>query len=203
MTEEKVKTTEEKAKTAEELLLLITAAGTAGDIAEVIRLGNLLKKLKGEVEKAETDKLLREAEALSGSREALEKRLRELVLPQIRAAELLAVKVKSFIVTVAHKENEKGAIDPNGSVDVKSGLALVIPPIKAKKSGGGGTGVSTKDETGLNLAELIEVHGTADQKAAIQKAYDDAVKNKNSARWRAQQKVKTEILKAHPELLKV
>ena len=195
--------TEEKTPTAQDLMGLIAAAGASGDITEVIRLGNILRKQKTDIEKAESDKLLKEAEELAGARGEAEVELAKIILPAIKAVDILALKVKSFMVTVSHKENDKGQLDPEGTVKVTGGVALVVPQVKARKAGGGGGArESTKDQVGMSLSELIETYATSEQKVAIQVAYDGAEKNKGSAKWQEQVKVKAEILKAHPELIR-
>ena len=189
--------------TTTELMAKIAAAGASGDLAEVIRLGNILRKQKSEIEKAEADKLQKEAESLAGAREEMAKTLAKLILPQVKAGDLLALKVKSFVVTVPHKENDKGQLDPAGEVKVTGGVALVVPQVKARKAGGGGGArESTKDQIGMSLSELIEAYATTEQKTGIQAAYDKAEKNKGSAKWQEQVRVKADILKAHPELIR-
>ena len=193
----------ENIQTAQTLMALIAAAGASGDLAEVIRLGNILRKQKADIEKAEAEKLQKESEALSGARSEAEVNLAKAVMPAIRGIDILKLKCKSFVVTVSHTENDKGQLDPDGTVKVRGGVALVVPQAKAKRAGGnGGIRVSTKDEVGMSLSELINLHATADQKAGIQKAYDQADKNKGSAKWQEQVKVKAEILKVHPELIR-
>ena len=194
---------ETKPQTAQELMALIAAAGASGDLAEVIRLGNILRKQKSDIEKAEADKLQKESEELAGARDTMAKNLAKLILPQIKATDLLGLKVKSFVVTVSHKENDKGQIDPEGAVKVTGGVALVVPQIKTRKAGGGGgPRESTKDQVGMSLSELIETYATQEQKVGIQAAYDKAEKNKGSAKWQEQVRVKADILKAHPELIR-
>jgi len=181
----------------------IAAAGASGDIAEVIRLGNILKKMKSDVERAEAEKLQKESEELAGARDKAAVALGKVVLPAIKGIDILALKCKSFIVTVYHTENDKGQLDINGTVKVAGGVALVVPQVKAKRAGGtGGPRESTKDQIGMSLSELIDQFATTDQKAGIQTAYDKAEKNKGSAKWQEQVKVKAEILKAHPELVR-
>ena len=194
---------ETKPQTAQELMALIAAAGASGNLSEVIRLGNILRKQKSEIERAEADKLLKESEELAGARGEIAKNLAKLILPQVKAADLLALKVKSFVVTVSHKETGTGQLDPNGDIKVAGGVALVVPTIKTRKAGGGGGArVSTKDQVGMSLSELIDAYATPNQKTGIQAAYDEAAKNKGSAKWQEQVKVKAEILKAHPELIR-
>ena len=194
---------ETKTPTAADLMAQIAAAGASGDLAEVIRLGNILRKQKSDIEKAESEKLAKEAEELAGARDQMAKDLAKVILPQINAADLLALKVKSFVVTVTHMENDKGQLDPNGEVKVKGGVALVVPQVKARKTGGGGGArESTKDQVGMSLSELIDQFATPEQKLGIQAAYDGAEKNKGSAKWQEQVKVKADILKAHPELIR-
>ena len=182
---------EEQTLTAADIMTQIAAAGAGGDLSEVIRLGNILRKQKAEIEKAETDKLQKEAEELAGARESLATKIHKAVRGVVSEQELNAVKAQGFTYKLDTDEVKYKAV------------ALSVPTIKSKRSGGGGgTGISTKDETGMNLSELIEAYGTPEQKADIQNAYDTAEKNPGSARWQEQTKVKKEILKEHPELIR-
>ena len=196
--------------TLDDIKTKLMAAITGGDDAEVMRLSKAVTKFKSDIEKAEANRLAAEAVSLAGEREVIEGILLAAIMPMVKPEDLLKVKAKSFIFTVAHKEDANGKLDANGEVKVKAGLKLVVPTVKAKKSGGGGngTGVTLSSTTGMARKDLIETYATDEEKAEVeakvQTAADEGknANQQNSIRWASNQPVVKRILEAHPELIK-
>ncbi len=185
-----------KVQTPAEILAAITVAGAAGDITEVVRLGNLLKKHQGDIAKAEADKLKAEAEAMAGDREKLAVEVWKYVksMPGI-TDKLETVKAQGFTFKL-----------DTGEIQYKS-VALTVPTIKTRAAGGGGggTGVSVASLTGLPRAQLIDQYATADEKVTIDKAKTEAAArggNPNSSGWSAEKPVVKRILADNPSLIK-
>lgn len=181
------------------LMQELAAASANQDLAEVIRLGNILRKQKSEVEKAEAAKLQKEAEELAGAREALGVNIHKAIakaMPEM-LREVAQVKAQGFTYKL------DGVDAQGGKVTYKS-VALLVPQAKAKKaSASSGVRVSTEEETGLKLGDLIDQYATQDEKAEIETAVaevEDA--KKGSRKWQAQMKVKSRILKDNPTLIK-
>jgi len=191
----------EEIMSTDKILAAIGVASAQGveGLPEVIRLGNLLRKQKADIEKAETDRLLKEAAELAGAREKLQNEITRYMVKFPELHERMTA-VKATGVTF-HAETM--AKTPEGEEYLqKANSKLAVPTVKSRQSGGGGGArVSTKDETGHGLGELIDLYATEEQKAAIQNAYDTAAKNKGSAKWQEQVKVKKVILATHPELV--
>ena len=183
------------AMTPAEIMGKIAAAGASGDLAEVIRLGNLLKKHQTEILKAEADKLQKEAEAMAGDRT----KLAEVITDYIRAGgfndQMVALKVTGFSFKLPY-------LDQN-NVMTKVGVALMVPAIKQHKVGGGGGSTGAlKSQTGLSRHELVEQYATAEEKANIAKAETEAVTRPDSARYTAEKPVIKRILADNPHLIK-
>ena len=191
------------ADTPEQIMAKIAAAGASGDLAEVIRLGNQLKKHQTDIIKAEADKLKAEAEAMAGDRETLEVELLKVIKPIISAKDLLAVKAKGFMIVIDHTENDKGQIDPAGLVKVVGGCKLIVPTVKAKASGGGGGSTGAlKTQTGLSRHELVDQYATDAEKQTITDAETNATTRPDSARYTAEKPVIKRILAENPHLIK-
>lgn len=199
-----VKQPEVKQVDIADLMRQMNEATAKADLAEVIRLGNILKKEKSAVEKAENEKLAREAEELSGTRTELGSKIHKGIMTgqDIRPLimQLKDVKAQGF----TYKPDGPGP--DGGMVKYKSVELMVEKPKAVKRSGGGGGGTqsSTKDETGLNLSELIDKYATDAEKAEITEAYEKGEAEKKgsggSKKWQKQVKVKTRILKDNPNL---
>ena len=191
------------ADTPEQIMAKIPAAGASGDLAEVIRLGNQLKKHQADIMKAEAEKLKKEAEEMAGVREKLEANILKAVKPIIKASDFLAVKAKGFTLTVDRTENEKGQLDPNGTVRVTGGCKLIVPTVKAPKAGGGGGSTGAlKAQTGLSRHEIVDQYATNAEKAAIAEAEAGAATRPDSARYTAEKPVIKRILAENPHLIK-
>ena len=198
MVEQTESTTEEvKVQTPEEIMGLIAAAGASGNLVEVIRLGNLLKKHQGDILKAEAEKLKAEAEALAGVREKLAKDLLKAVklMPTIKD-QLEAVKATGFTFKLPY-------LDANG-VETSSSVALSVPTVKVPKTGGGGGGSTgaLKQQTGLSRHELVDQYATAEEKSSIAEAEAGAASRPDSARYSAEKPVIKRILADNPHLIK-
>ena len=178
--------------TPAELMSKIAAAGASGDLAEVIRLGNQLKKHQVEIQRAEAEKLKAEAVAMAGDREKLAKEIHRFVakFPELQSR-LNAVKAKGY----TFKLDEDG-------VEYKS-VALTVPTIKTRTSGGGGGSTGAlKAQTGLSRHELVDQYANEDEKASITKAEEAATSRPDSARYIAEKPVIKRILADNPHLIK-
>jgi len=188
---------EAQVQTPEEIMALIAAAGASGDLAEVIRLGNQLKKHQADIQRAEAAKLAAEAEALAGDREKMAKGILKAILaiPNV-AADLAQVKATGFIFKTEY-------LDQNG-VKTAPSVALSVPTIKATRAGGGGGGSTgaLKAQTGLSRHELVEQYATDAEKLAIQTATDNATTRPDSARYSAEKPIIKRILADNPHLVK-
>jgi hypothetical protein len=195
-------------KTLDQIKAELQQAILNGDDAQVLVLAKAVNQHAADVKKAEAEKLRKEAEALAGQREILEQKIYAVISKAIKPNELLAVKAKGFSIVIDHQENDKGQLDANGEVKVTGGCKLMVPTIKAARAssgGGGGTGLTVENQTGMKRAELIEQFATDEEKGKIKEAGDAAEaegKNRNSREWSAGQPVVKRILKDNPELLK-
>lgn len=192
----------EQQPTLEELNAQIAVASANGDIPTVIALGKQMLKFKADVEKAEAEKLRVEAETLSAQREEMEKTLYGAVKAAVKDFDIAGLKAKGFTFVASHTENDKGQLDPTGSVKVTGAVKLMVPAIKAKGGGGGGTTGLLKQSTGLSRHELIDQYATAEEKAAAQKAYDEATSRPDSARYNAEKPIIKRIIANNPHLVK-
>ena len=182
---------ETKTLSPQELMGLIAAAGASGDLAEVIRLGNQLKKFQADVQKAEAEKLKAEAEALAGVREKLAKKLVNAINKLELGADLEAVKATGFTYKL-----------PNEQSDIPA-VSLSVPTIKTRTGGGGGGSTGAlKAQTGLSRHELVETYATEEEKASIAKAESEATSRPDSARYTAEKPVIKRILADNPNLIK-
>ena len=179
-----------KEQTPEEIMASITAAGASGNLAEVIRLGNQLKKHQGEIQKAEATRLKAEAEKLAGVREKLAKDIWQEVTP-VTKKRLVDVKAKGFTFK----------LDADG-VEYKA-ISLTVPTIKARTGGGGGGSTGAlKAQTGLSRHELVDEYATDEEKAGIADAESSATSRPDSARYSAEKPVIKRILADNPNLIK-
>ena len=185
--------TETKTQTPEEIMALIAAAGASGDLAEVIRLGNLLKKFQADIQKAEAERLKVEAEALAGVREKLAGKILKDI--GVRYAEELA-QCKATGYTF-----KQPYLDQNG-VETSAGVALTVPTVKARATGGGGSTGALKSQTGLSRHELVDTYATDKEKQAIADAEARAASRPDSARYSAEKPVIKRILADNPNLIK-
>ena len=193
--------------TVAELMVKIGEASVKGDITEVIRLSNLMKKHQSEIEDAEIARQEKEAEELSGSRIKLgDDILKALVGTKkepgpLKSWGLVDVKATGFTFTLPYKDAQ-GVI----TNEARGGsVTLSVPAIKTKSKrtgGGGGSTGSLKASTGQSRSQLVETYGTAEDKAKIKEAMDKAVERKDSARYQAEKPVIVRILADHPELVK-
>lgn len=178
----------------------------AKDETEFLSILAEVSKQKAAIAKAKVDQERREAEALAGERSTLEAILWETLKGVVKAEDLLKVKAKAFTVTVDHKEDAQGHIDPKGEVKVSGGVKLVVPTIKARKTGGGGgAGVSTSDEIGIGLSDLFDQYANDEERVKVATIdADDALtdKAKNSKKWQVKTKAKKRILADNPNLIK-
>ncbi len=188
--------------TFKELTTMMVVAGQAGNDTEVIRLSKLILKQKSDVEKAAALQLQAEATAMAGDREALSAQIMKAVSEVVNTADLLKVKAKGFTFTIDHTENDKGQIDPAGTVKVTGGCALIVPAIRKTGGGGGGSTGQLKSQTGLSRHELIDQFATNEEKVAIQTAESEATSRPDSARYSAEKPVIKRILGDNPQLIK-
>jgi hypothetical protein len=198
---------EAKTVTFEELRAKMAKVSAEGTDAEIMAVAEEMRKFKADIQKAEADKAKAEADALAGKREAEETRLFPIILSQVDAKALLELKAKGFTFVIDHKEDDKGRLDPDGTVKVTGSLKLMVPTVKTRTGGGGGggTGITVESQTGLKREQLIETYATDEEKATIQKAKDDATArggNPNSSGWSASKPIVKRILADHPELIK-
>ena len=180
--------------TVAELMAKIGEASVKGDITEVIRLSNLMKKHQSEIEDAEIARQQAEADALAGERSKLAEDVWKYVqrMPNIKD-KLASVKAEGFTFKLDKDD-----------LQYKS-VALTVPAIKTKSKktfGGGGSTGSLKASTGMSRSQLVETYGTAEEKAKIKEAMDKTVERKDSARYVAEKPIITRILGEHPELVK-
>jgi len=173
----------------------LSAAIASGNDAEMMKLSKLLLKYKQDVEKAEITKLKAEAEAMAGEREKLAVSIHKALKAIVPVAELEKLKAKGFTFKL-------DAPDSNGVMVNYKSVELLVPVIKVKTGGGGGSTGALKQETGLTRHELIERFATAEEQTAIQTAYDTAENRPDSARYNAEKPVIKRILGEHPELIK-
>jgi len=185
----------EKPQTLDTLKVGLSAAIADGNDAEMMRLSKLLLKYKQDVEKAEITKLKAEAEAMAGEREKLAVSIFKALKAIVPTAELERLKAKGFTFKL-------DAPDSNGVMVNYKSVELLVPVIKARTGGGGGSTGALKQETGLTRHELIEKFATAEEKTAVQTAYDTAENRPDSARYNAEKPVIKRILGEHPELIK-
>jgi len=182
--------------TPEEIMAKIAAAGASGDLAEVIRLGNQLKKHQTEIAKAEAEKLKAEAEAMAGDRANLAAELLKTVkgIPGI-SGDLGKVKATGFTFKLPYHDAQ--------GVEVKASVALTVPTIKAKTGGGGGGSTGAlKNQTGLSRHELVDQYATEDEKIQIAEVENNATTRPDSARYTAEKPVIKRILADNPHLIK-
>jgi len=185
----------EKPQTLDTLKVGLSAAIADGNDAEMMRLSKLLLKYKQDVEKAEITKLKAEAEAMAGEREKLAVSIYKALKAIVPTAELEKLKAKGFTYKL-------DAPDSNGVMVNYKSVELLVPVIKTKTGGGGGSTGALKQETGLTRHELIEKFATTEEQTAIQTAYDTAENRPDSARYNAEKPVIKRILGEHPELIK-
>lgn len=183
-------------QTPEQLMALIAAAGAGGDLAEVIRLGNQLKKHQGDILKAEAEKLKAEAEAMAGGRAKLAAEILKGVKATDVKNQLTAVKATGYTFKLP-------SVDATGT-EVSASVALTVPTVKTAKTGGGGGGSTgaLKTQTGLSRHELVEQYATEEEKAGIAKAESEATSRPDSARYTAEKPVIKRILGDNPSLIK-
>ena len=72
-------------QTPEEIMQATAAAGASGNLAEVIKLGNQLKKFQADIQKAEAERLKKEAEEMAGVREKLAVDIWKEITPATKA----------------------------------------------------------------------------------------------------------------------
>ncbi len=181
--------------TPAEIMQKIAMAGAGGDLAEVIRLGNLLKKHQTEILKAEADKLKVEAEAMAGDRAKLAAEILVSVKAFLAPQKLEALKATGFTFKLPYT-------DANG-VLTSASVALSVPAIKTPKVGGGGGSTGAlKSQTGLSRHELVEQFATEAEKATIADAEAKATSRPDSARYMAEKPVIKRILADNPHLIK-
>jgi len=162
-----------------ELSAKLAEAIANNDVAAIEALSAEVVKSKTERHKAEIERERKEQEALAGKREALTKTINEAVKGLNLDKAIADMRAKGFTYTINHTEDDKGRIDPNGTVKVTGGVGLLIPAIKAHKTGGaGGGGGKTKDEFGMSLSEVFERFATAEdrKRLAEAEAKDAAIK---------------------------
>ena len=177
-------------QTPEDIMALIAAAGASGNLAEVIKLGNQLKKFQADIQKAEAERLKKEAEELAGVREKLAIAIWKSVTPDVKA-KLAEVKAKGFTFKL-----------DDGDVQYKS-VSLTVPTVKARSGGGGGGSTGAlKAQTGLSRHELVDAYATDEEKDSIAQAEANATSRPDSARYSAEKPVIKRILADNPNLIK-
>lgn len=183
-------------QTPEQIMALIAAAGASGDLVEVIRLGNQLKKHQADIMKAEAEKLKAEAEAMAGDRAKLAAEILKTSKAQADlAGKLEAVKATGYTFKLPYFDS--------AGVQTSASVALTVPTVKAVKIGGGGGSTGAlKAQTGLSRHELVEQYATEEEKASIAKAESDATSRPDSARYTAEKPVIKRILADNPSLIK-
>lgn len=175
-------TEKEVVQTPEQILAGIAVASAEGNLTEVIKLGNQLKKHQGEIQKAEMSKLKAEADAMAEGREKLAKSILSTITGLGLGKELDKVKAKGFTY---HTPDDQSNVPR---------LALTVPTIKTRTGGGGGSTGSLKAQTGLSRHELVEKYATETEKAGIAKAESEATSRPDSARYTAEKPVIKRIL---------
>lgn len=184
-----------KESTPEEIMTQIAAAGVSGDLAEVIKLGNKLKKHQGDIQKAEADKLKKEAEALAGVREKLAVEIWKDITPETKK-KLADVKAQGYTFKL-------DAPDKDGVMTNYKAVNLTVPTIKTRSNGGGGGSTGAlKAQTGLSRHELVEQYATDEEKDAVAQAEANATSRPDSARYSAEKPVIKRILADNPNLIK-
>jgi len=179
-----------KEQTVEEIVALITVAGAANNLAEVIRLGNQLKKFQADIQKAEAERLKKEAEAMAGVQEKLAVDIWKEITPATKKR-LAEVKAKGYTFKL-----------DDGDVQYKS-VSLTVPTIKTRTGGGGGGSTGAlKAQTGLSRHELVDAYATDEEKATIADAEAGAASRPDSARYSAEKPVIKRILADNPDLIK-
>lgn len=166
------------------------AISAEGNDADVVKIGKEIVKLKADVEKAEASKIQAEAEALAGDREKLAAEVVETINSLGLGKKLEKVKAMGFRYLL-----------PDDQSDIPR-IALAVPTVKTRGGGGGGSTGALKEQTGLARHELIGKYATPNEKAAIQKAFDEATSRKDSARYSAEKPVVKRILADNPNLIK-
>lgn len=190
--EEDSKVAEEPVKelTPEDIMALIAAAGASGNLAEVIKLGNQLKKFQADIQKAEAAKLKKEAEEMAGVREALAAKIWKGIPAEVKK-ELAAVKAKGYTFKL-----------DEGDVAYKA-VSLTVPTVKTRSGGGGGGSTGAlKAQTGLSRHELVDTYATDEEKQTIATAESAATSRPDSARYGAEKPVIKRILADNPNLIK-
>ena len=177
-------------QTPEEIMQAIAAAGASGNLAEVIKLGNQLKKFQADIQKAEAERLKKEAEEMAGVREALAVKIWKSITADVKK-ELASVKAKGYTFKL-----------DDGEVQYKA-VSLTVPTIKTRTGGGGGGSTGAlKAQTGLSRHELVDAYATDEEKAAIADAEAGATSRPDSARYSAEKPVIKRILADNPNLIK-
>ena len=145
-------TTENK-PTIEVLLAKLTNPEKPLTTDEALAIVAEIAKSKVELAKAQAEQQRKEAEALADVRQKLAARINGQVIKFAWLAdELTKVKATGFTFHPA------GYTEADGSVTQNSTVALLVPTIKAKRTGGGGGGAgkTSKDEFGKSLDEIYQ-----------------------------------------------
>lgn len=170
----------------------------AKDTNEFLAVVTEIAKQKSAIAKAQADTMRKEAEALAGDREKLSVAIHKAVAGVVDATKLEAVKAKGF----TFKLDE--VIE--GVPTTYKAVALLVPTVKTRKTGGGGAaGISTADQTGISLSELVDQYANDEEKAELAAVLADTSltdKAKNSKAWQVRTKAKKRILVDNPNLIK-
>lgn len=180
-----------------ELQTKLATAMAEGNVKAIEDIAAEITKGKADRHKAEAESQRKEAEQLAGKREAMQTTINAAVKALNLDAEIVKLKAKGFTYTIDHKEDDKGRIDPAGEVKVTGGVGLLVPAVKARTGGGGGSAGKTKDDYGLSLTEVFDKFATDEDQAKLAaaevkdiEASDKLGKSTNSNVWRVKNDVK-------------
>ena len=168
----------------------MSEALAANDVRKIEEIATAIVRSKSERAREEAELARKESEALAGKREELANSIKSMVKKLGLDKSIADVKAKGFNYTIDHKEDEKGRLDPNGSVRVTGGVGLIVPAVKARKAGGVGGGAGkTKDEFGMSLTEVFDKFATKEDQEKL------ATAESNSAQWQVKNSVKKRAIK--------
>src|SRR4030042_5596542 len=160
-------------KTVEELKAELGKAIATGDDKAFNELIREINKRKSELAKQAAEAERKESEALAGVREKLAKKIWSACKGLKLDKEIAEMKAQGFTYKLDTPELKQIAV------------ALLVPTIKAVKTGGnGGTHTTTEADYGLKLDEVFNKFATEKDRADVKAA------NSNSKEWQVKNRVK-------------
>lgn len=183
------------APTLDSLKSELAAAIASGNDVEVVKLAKAIQKNSGDIQRIAAEQIKKEAEALAGDREKLAANIFKAVKSVVNVAELEKMKAKGFTFHL-------DAPGSDGIMVTYKSVALLVPTVKTRTGGGGGSTGALKQETGLSRHELIDKYATDAEKGEIEDTKNAATTRPDSARYTAEKPVIKRILADNPQLIK-